>query len=86
MRYPEQLIIPMRQDLTRHGIQETRTAEEVDQLLGPNSGTVMMVTRPPLVRALRDSAPGDRSTMGPALPAVCEGRSSRRLRHPRRSL
>ena len=43
MRYPEQLIIPMRQDLTRHGIQETRTAEEVDQILGPNSGTVMMV-------------------------------------------
>ncbi|MEO8129975.1 MAG: BrxA/BrxB family bacilliredoxin [Bryobacteraceae bacterium] len=43
MRYPEQLIIPMRQDLTRHGIQETRTPEEVDQILGPNSGTVMMV-------------------------------------------
>ena len=43
MRYPEQLIIPMREDLTRHGVTETRTPEEVDQILGPNSGTVMMV-------------------------------------------
>ncbi len=43
MRYPEQLIVPMREDLTRHGVLETRTAEEVDQILGPNSGTVMMV-------------------------------------------
>ena len=43
MRYPEQLILPMREDLTRHGVLETRTPEEVDQLLGPNSGTVMMV-------------------------------------------
>lgn len=43
MRYPEQLIIPMREDLTRHGVIETRTPEEVDQILGPNSGTVMMV-------------------------------------------
>ncbi len=43
MRYPEQLIVPMREDLTRHGVLETRTPEEVDQILGPNSGTVMMV-------------------------------------------
>lgn len=43
MRYPEQLIIPMREDLTRHGVIETRTPEEVDQILGPDSGTVMMV-------------------------------------------
>ena len=33
----------MREDLTRHGVTETRTPEEVDQILGPNSGTVMMV-------------------------------------------
>ena len=43
MRYPEQLIVPMREDLTRHGVVETRTPEEVDQLLSPDSGTVMMV-------------------------------------------
>ncbi len=44
MRYSEQLIAPMRQDLTQFGIQEARTAEDVDRLLSPNSGTVLMVT------------------------------------------
>ena len=43
MRYPEQLIIPMRKDLTQFGVQETRTPEEVDRMLGPNSGTVLMI-------------------------------------------
>lgn len=43
MRYPEPLIIPMREDLTRHGIQETRTPEAVDEALKPGSGTVLVV-------------------------------------------
>jgi len=44
VRYPEQLIKIMREDLTRHGIVETRTAEDVDRLLQENPGaTVMMV-------------------------------------------
>ena len=43
MRYPEQLIAPMRQDLTQYGAQETRTPEEVDSVLSPDSGTVLMV-------------------------------------------
>ncbi|MEO8661059.1 MAG: BrxA/BrxB family bacilliredoxin [Bryobacteraceae bacterium] len=43
MRYPEQLIAIMRQDLTQYGISETRTPDEVDRMLGPGSGTVMMV-------------------------------------------
>ena len=43
MRYPEQLIGIMRQDLTQYGVQETRTPEEVDRVLGPDSGTVLMV-------------------------------------------
>ena len=42
-RYPEQLIAPMRDDLTQYGVREARTAQEVNQLLGPNSGTVLMV-------------------------------------------
>jgi putative YphP/YqiW family bacilliredoxin len=33
----------MRQELTQLGVQETRTPEEVDAILGPHSGTVMMV-------------------------------------------
>lgn len=43
MRYPEPLIAIMRQDLTQHGVKETRTPEEVDQALSPSSGTVLMV-------------------------------------------
>ena len=34
----------MREDLTQFGVKETRTPEEVNQVLGPNSGTVLMVT------------------------------------------
>jgi putative YphP/YqiW family bacilliredoxin len=34
----------MRQDLTQFGIQEARTPTDVDRLLSPNSGTVLMVT------------------------------------------
>jgi putative YphP/YqiW family bacilliredoxin len=44
MRYPEQLIVPMRQDLTQYGVQEARTVADVERLLSPNSGTVLMVT------------------------------------------
>jgi len=43
MRYPEQLISRMRDDLTQYGVIEARTPEDVDRLLQPNSGTVLMV-------------------------------------------
>ncbi len=43
MRYPEQLIAGMREDLTQYGVREARTSQEVDQILGPNSGTVLMI-------------------------------------------
>ena len=33
----------MREDLTRFGVQETRTPEDVDRVLAPGNGTVMMV-------------------------------------------
>jgi putative YphP/YqiW family bacilliredoxin len=33
----------MRSDLTQYGVEEARTPEEVDGLLGPQSGTVLMV-------------------------------------------
>ena len=44
MRYPEQLIARMREDLTRYGVKEARTAEDVDQILDAKKGTVLMVT------------------------------------------
>ena len=40
--YPEIMVIPMREELTRAGIQETRTAEEVDQALA-RPGTTMVI-------------------------------------------
>ena len=43
MRYPEQLIAVMRQDLTQYGVVETRTPEDVDRALGSKSGAVLMI-------------------------------------------
>jgi len=40
--YPEIMVIPMREELTRAGIKETRTAEEVDAALA-RPGTTMVV-------------------------------------------
>jgi putative YphP/YqiW family bacilliredoxin len=41
--YPEIMVIPMREDLTRVGIEELRTPEEVDRALASQSGTTMVV-------------------------------------------
>ncbi|MFY9558934.1 MAG: BrxA/BrxB family bacilliredoxin [Terriglobales bacterium] len=40
--YPEIMVVPMREELTRLGIEELRTAVEVDQVL-PSPGTTMVV-------------------------------------------
>ncbi len=44
MPYAEVLIAPMREDLTRHGVLEARTPEQLDALLGPQSGSVLLIT------------------------------------------
>lgn len=41
--YDERLVAPMRQDLTRLGIRELRTGEEVDQELNNATGTTLVV-------------------------------------------
>ncbi|MGA7615148.1 MAG: BrxA/BrxB family bacilliredoxin [Thermoanaerobaculia bacterium] len=41
--YDERLVQPMREELTSIGIKETRTAEEVEQVLGKRKGTVLVV-------------------------------------------
>src|SRR3954470_8648927 len=33
----------MRQDLTQYGVEEARSPEDVDRLLAPGSGTVLMI-------------------------------------------
>jgi putative YphP/YqiW family bacilliredoxin len=41
--YDERLVAPMRQELTSLGIEETRTAADVDRVLGEKKGTVLVV-------------------------------------------
>jgi len=41
--YDENIVGPMREELTRLGIQETRTAQDVDAVLGEKKGTVLVV-------------------------------------------
>jgi putative YphP/YqiW family bacilliredoxin len=43
MPYPEQFIAPMRADLTQFGVEEARTAADVDRLLAPGNGAVLMI-------------------------------------------
>ncbi len=41
--YPEIMVVPMREELTRLGVEELRTAEEVDHALKTRPGTTMVV-------------------------------------------
>ncbi|MFZ5624323.1 MAG: BrxA/BrxB family bacilliredoxin [Gemmatimonadota bacterium] len=43
MPYPPHLVQPMREELTRLGVKELTTVEEVDAALGPGEGTVLVV-------------------------------------------
>jgi len=70
--YPEIMVIPMREELTRLGITELRTAAEVDQALKNRPGTALVVVnsicgcaagrmRPAVRMALADAARPDHS-------------------------
>jgi putative YphP/YqiW family bacilliredoxin len=41
--YSEIFIAPMRADLTRYGVEEARTPADVDRLLAPGNGAVLMI-------------------------------------------
>src|SRR5438045_9567036 len=43
MPYPELMIRPMREELTRLGIEEARTPEQVDEAIKQTQGTLMIV-------------------------------------------
>lgn len=71
MPYSELMIRPMREELTRIGVEELRTPEEVDNTLADSKGTVMVVVnsicgcaagkaRPGIARALQHSVRPDR--------------------------
>ena len=71
--YDERLVTPMRQDLTRLGVAEMRTPEEVDSTLKDAPGTTLVVVnsvcgcsarmaRPAVAMALQNATKPDRLT------------------------
>jgi putative YphP/YqiW family bacilliredoxin len=71
MPYPEIMIRPMREELTRLGVEEMRTPEDVDATLQDAKGTVMVVVnsicgcaagraRPGIARALQHDVRPDK--------------------------
>ena len=72
MPYSEILIKPMREDLTRIGIEETRSPEQVEEAINNTKGTLLVVVnsvcgcaagkaRPGVAMALQNQARPDRS-------------------------
>jgi putative YphP/YqiW family bacilliredoxin len=71
MPYSELMIRPMREELTRMGVEELRTPEDVDNTLANSKGTVMVVVnsicgcaagkaRPGIARALQHGVRPDK--------------------------
>lgn len=72
MAYSEILIKPMREDLTRAGIEETRTPEQIEDAIRNTKGTLLVVVnsvcgcaagkaRPGIVMALQNEVRPDRA-------------------------
>lgn len=56
--YPEQMVAPMRQDLTQEGFVELRTADEVEHLLSTEKGTILVVVNSVCGCAAGNARPG----------------------------
>lgn len=72
MPYSEILIKPMREDLTRIGVEETRTPEQIEDAINNTKGTLLVVVnsvcgcaagkaRPGIAMALQNEARPDRA-------------------------
>lgn len=72
MNYPPMMVKPMREDLTRLGVEELRSADDVDRVLQEEEGSVMVVVnsvcgcaaqnaRPAVAHALEHEVKPDRS-------------------------
>jgi putative YphP/YqiW family bacilliredoxin len=55
--YPEMMIAPMRQELTRLGVQELRTSDEVEQALADTSEPTLLVVNSMCGCAARNARP-----------------------------
>jgi putative YphP/YqiW family bacilliredoxin len=73
LMYDERFVTPMREELTRLGVQEMRTAADVDRVLADARGTTLVVVnsicgcaarnaRPAVARALESAKRPDRLT------------------------
>lgn len=72
MPYPELLVRPMREDLTRAGVEELKSAEDVDRVVGEPGTTMVVVNsvcgcaarnaRPAVALALQHEKRPDRAT------------------------
>jgi putative YphP/YqiW family bacilliredoxin len=63
MMYDERFVTPMRQELTRLGIEEMRTAEEVDAKLSNAKGTTLVVVNSVCGCAARNARPAVASAL-----------------------
>ena len=63
MRYPPQLVEPMREELTRLGIEELQSAEDVDDALEGSDDTVMVVVNSVCGCAARNARPAVASAL-----------------------
>ena len=57
MPYPEMLVAPMRAELTRLGVQEMKTAEDVEQTLGDAAEPTLLVVNSVCGCAARNARP-----------------------------
>ena len=87
--YPEELVAPMRQELTRVGFKELLTPEQVDELMNKQSGTALVVVnsvcgcaagsaRPAVIQSLQNEKKPDKLTTvfaGVDTDAVSQARS-----------
>jgi putative YphP/YqiW family bacilliredoxin len=61
--YADLMVIPMREDLTKVGIRELLTPEEVDQALGKEKGTTLLVINSVCGCAAGNARPGVRQAL-----------------------
>jgi putative YphP/YqiW family bacilliredoxin len=67
MVYPEHFVAPMRQELTRVGVKELRTAAEVDAAVNGTPGTTMIVVNSVCGCAAGKARPGVALALGHAV-------------------
>jgi bacilliredoxin len=65
--YPEEMVQPMRSELTRVGFREMRTPEEVDALLGRSQGTTLVMVNSICGCAAGKARPGVRLALKHAI-------------------